>query len=137
MKTRIGFVSNSSSSSFVVAVKGTTLHKAFKEMEEKEMKKGGLFSDFIKTALDVLEHNADELTEERVKDDFGVDSVDEYITEGYQYSKDIKRLIKEGFTIYIGELSDEGGDGPEEAMLCNTDLNYESKNLVILHEGGY
>lgn len=133
MKTRTGFVSNSSSSSFIVAVKGN-LKTELAKLEKKEKKSNGLFSSLISEAVAVIETTCEDFNEQDVLDCYGHDTIEEFYStpEG----KRIKKLQDDGFKVYTGSWSDDGGE-PIEAVLCNTDFNYKSKTLVIIHDGGY
>jgi len=133
MKARIGFVSNSSSSSFVLGVKGD-LSKELEKLEKKEKKSGGLFSSLISSAIAVIEQNCHEFDENEALLEYGCEDPKEFYKE-YE-GKKIKSLLDEGYKVYTGSWSDDGGE-PIEAVLCNTDFNYKSKTLVILHDGGY
>ena len=136
MKIRNGFVSNSSTSSFVLGIKGVTLEEAFDELESSEVANEGLFSGMVGEALSVLKGACNELNDKYVESELSYKNMDDFLGDRPQYYKDIKSLMLNGFTVYMGSLTDEGGEAME-ALLCNTDLNYDSEHLVIRHEGGY
>lgn len=133
MKTRIGFVSNSSSSSFILAVKGKTLKQALQELDDYE--KNGLFASIMGEIINTIESNSKLLNEESVSYEMGYDSLEEFYLSGEHNADKIRELYRQGFKVYVGSFSDE--DEPAEALLCNMDLNYKSPNLVMIHEGGY
>ena len=131
MKYRAGFVSNSSSSSFIVAVKGDgkldvdTLVGLFQVPQNSPLHKIAI--DMAQVIID-RSHLYDE---KEIKYQFGYESLEEALREGNRHA----RLISDGFTVYSGYASDE--DGGIEAMLCNTKINFESEDVVMYCEGGY
>jgi len=132
MKTRYGFVSNSSSSSFIIAFKGDE-----KEMRDKlssifEIQLGENYP--IKSMLpigDVIADNVEDSikTLNEWKNYYGnPNNPDE------EYERFIKRL-KEGWTIYTGSIPDDRNK--LSTFLCNSDIEYEDDNLIIWQRGGY
>ena len=132
MKTRNGFVSNSSTSSFLIAVKGN------KKILEVILRKilevpigyplRGFVEEVCKTIISC-------------DNDYSFTSTREYLRylkkEGQNDEGDLEiiDLLGKGYSIYTGSFSDE--EGGMEAFLCNTDLNYKSDDLILRHEGGY
>ena len=124
MKVRNGFVSNSSSSSFIVAYKGSLndeLNKAFK----------------LPQNFPIKNLNVTKLFENNTNEKF--ETVEEYlkfVEEDWDIDSEIPSLIKEGFNVIYGSFSSESGDSLEY-FLCESDINYKSENLIIKKEGGY
>lgn len=134
MKVRYGFVSNSSSSSFIIYWKGDL---------EEEIKK--VFAPVTpdpdypvkNLALDIAQgvYNG-------VKDPRGSKSALKDYVELYEPEDDdedfvnMQNKIKDGWKVSMGEFTDECSD-PIETMLCMADIHYESDSLVIHHDGGY
>ncbi len=117
-KTRSGFVSNSSSSSFIIAAKGElTKDAVLKALGVPE--KSPLFS-FADDIADVLMRAKP--MKQLDLEDWGDDGT-------------LAKLIKKGMTIYEGDASDDDYRSAE-AMLCNMTLHYNSPTLVIIHEAG-
>jgi hypothetical protein len=54
-----------------------------------------------------------------------------------QWMLEIVNLIKDGWTVYFGGFSDEGGEDPVELMLCNSEVKIEKENLILRSEEGY
>jgi hypothetical protein len=119
MKIRNGFVSNSSSSSFVVAVKDTTK---------------------IKLEIDVdLADYADKIiaTEQELKDYFEYEYGDDYLEDSWAADKfkDCLRAIEAGNKVIFGSC-DSDGEALEQ-FLCETGIPDSPDIEVIQGDGGY
>jgi hypothetical protein len=134
MKIRNGFVSNSSSSSFIIGIKNTTLKKALEELKRKELEKTELFSEVISDCIDIIKLSAREFNDNYVREEYNM-TMDDYFRDFGEEADVVKELTENEFKVYVGSFSND--NGPIEAMLCDADLIYESENLVIIHEGGY
>lgn len=130
MKIRRGYVSNSSSSSFIIALydkklSSDALLEAFQVSEESPL------YVIAKEMAQVMTNKAQVYDEEEILYNFGYSSLDEAIKDGNKHAI----LLSKGFSVYGGYASDD--DGGVEAMVCNTKINFESDTLVIQSEGGY
>lgn len=117
MKIRTGYVSNSSSSSFIVAYK---IKPTKKDLIDKIFKvdENSVFYDMAWKMAEIL------LDVEPADSEWGC--YDDEI---------IDKLKKQGFEVFEGAA---GSDGEaEEAMLCEMDIDYHDDNLVIKKDGGY
>jgi len=128
MKIRKGFVSNSSSSSFIIAVKDNKkeltkdmLIKALQSSNSNILDK--LASRLLKCVtagqLDII-HVLGELGEKNIEDCY--------------YEKDVLQNNKAA-NFYIGSCEDQ--DSFEEAFLCELDIDYSDDDIVIKKEGSY
>lgn len=126
MKIRNGFVSNSSSSSFIIACKGNLKDV----MKEYRLDNTSPWASIVNNSINILIENSRKIgsTEKEV-----IDYLDD---EGYDEEdfESLKEYARDGYTIYMGLVSDESG---LEAGLCDMSFNYKSDNLIIEKEEGY
>ena len=132
MKTRFGFVSNSSSSSFIIAFKGDD-----NEMREKLRNIFGVppgDKNPIKSMPPIGDVVADNV-------DDSIKTLDEWM-EYYRTSDNLDKnharffkRLNEGWTIYQGGFADHQND--LETFLCVSDIDYEDDEIIIWQEGGY
>ena len=140
MKIRAGFVSNSSSSSFVMAstLKGDALREKLEKVFGLNYDLSGKPYPIKAFDLNIGKHIYKTL-------DDGISTKEEYLKEIYSteekarqsedYSKNLD-FIENGFTIYMGGFSDEGY-GDLDQFLCKSEISYEDSELYIYQEGGY
>jgi len=128
MKIRSGFVSNSSSSSFIIASDKPT----FTIRMEVDIQKYSTAVVKTKNELDdyYVEYHGwgGRNTIEQILED------DSYVKE--QYDNALKQ-IEIGKTVYFGSCDDNSYD-PVESMLCNNGFNNLSDDLFVIDgDGGY
>jgi hypothetical protein len=125
MKIRNGFVSNSSSTSFVIGVKDKTITKVKMEVDVDLSELGYQ----ITSIHDLLEYFDDRYCwNPDTSDD------DEYCEK--QFNKYAK-VIESNKTIWICNASSEGFENPLEQFFCNEGLKectFE-KGVIVLDEG--
>jgi hypothetical protein len=130
MKIRKGFVSNSSSSSFIVAVdKGTNVKCTSNPMT---CNLNDYVNHTIKTEKELWEY---------YQDNCGYNTVEGMkVDDEYSYNEYVKCLgmIKQGKVILFGEFEDQGGDR-EEYMFCLAGIDKKNNPhlTIIENEGGY
>ncbi len=124
MKVRFDFVTNSSSSSFVIASKEELnkkmLYELFQISDNHPLRE--LLQDIANTIL----HSATKSTLDEIRED------------DYSLSEQCAKYLDKGFHLYHGSFSDEGyGSDMAESYLCSAGLNIETDDFIMIHEGGY
>jgi len=141
MKIRNGFVSNSSSSSFVIAYKGTKaelkkkIDEAFKLVPPKSypIRSSGIknFGDTIVGKLREKGWNLKNL--KKFEESFGEES------DGWMDPKlfaKLRKRIESGDTVQLGEFCDDCDD-MTEWFLCNSEIRFESDDFFLESDEGY
>jgi len=129
MKIRNGFVSNSSSSSFILASK-TALTK---EQVSRAMgiPKDSLIAGIGDEVAQVVIDSANKVSTWKAYVDEAYDGNEAWVDKS---SEKIKELLEKGWDVYCGEFSNSSNN-ILEMYLCDVDLNYISDNLIIIHKG--
>ena len=129
MKIRTGFVSNSSSSSFMIVSKNGKLTKELL-MKVFKVQKGDLFYPIAKDLAEFIVDNVEETTTKEILVNFCADDISELPDE-------VKKCVKsESGTIYEGSAADDG-DSSVEHLLVDLDIHYEDDDIIFEKEGGY
>jgi len=127
MKIRNGFVSNSSSSSFVIAVNGElTLEKLMDGISEKSF-----HYPIIKEISETILNCAEKTSLKDFMDNYSWEEEDE-IYEDYKF---VIKANKNKWNIYYGSFSDDNGG--IEAGLCSTPINFKNDDFIFFSEGEY
>jgi len=128
MKIRQGFVSNSSSSSFVIGVKNGELSKEFFTKGSEDSP----FRSFIEDVAEYIINTANERTVEDIIDDYcDGDTIEELVENGNIPAK----LIQEGYKVYTIYASYNESDDPIELMIGNGGLeNISTEDFKFISE---
>ena len=144
MKIRNGFVSNSSSSSFIIATRKKLCDLSIEEkMLVFNIEKDSSIAWMAEAIFQTIENKSHRIRdfEEWLHDRFwGYSNSDpdwvQTCLEENTWARNVKNLLDKGFFVYTGEFENSYQDGIEH-YLSNHDLNYESENIIIQHIGGF
>jgi methionine salvage enolase-phosphatase E1 len=130
MKTRNGFVSNLSSSSFIIAYKDKA--DVRKKLEDIfKLPKGHILESFTERIAESIIHLIDE--DKEFKD---IKEYNKYIETGGYEDGELQELLEKGYSVASGDFVSDS-ENALEVYLCDTDLNYEDKDFIFKHEGGF
>jgi hypothetical protein len=120
MKIRNGFVSNSSSSSFVIGVKGSEPPTKEQILKVLKVDESSPLYNLVKDVVDVL---------------YNVELLE--CSDDLQYYVDEEMLkLKDDYIWYIGNAWDDA-DGIERAIANGLSIKCKTDDIIIHCEGGY
>ena len=130
MKIRTGFVSNSSSSSFIIASKAKLDEKKLTEIFK--IPEDSPLHFLSKLVVESFIQNSEETSRKEMIEDYccSDQDLDRYFDGIFVQAE------KDGFNhIYRGSFSSENGG--IESGLCELDFKFQDDQIIIWKEGGY
>jgi hypothetical protein len=136
MKIRTGFVSNSSSSSFVIATKGDLKEEILRiapktDDSSSPFKLGGSIEEAIKVFWEFAEE-VDMKDEDEFEYEMGY-TLDEYKDE---HPEVMNKVLNEGWKLYVGSVSDETGE-VGELIAVAMEIDYKDDSIIIQKDSYY
>lgn len=136
MKIRNGFISNSSSSNFVLGIKGDlAVERVMKNIFK--VNSNSLFFNFAMECTEIFfsfqrskswEEFKQYMRQEHYCRDDSLEN-----DECYELQR---QLFKDGFDVIYGNIPDRGCDGDQiESLLCKMEIDYKSDSLVLKKKG--
>jgi len=132
MKIRNGFVSNSSSSSFIIGVKKGNMNKT-NLMKIFKIEKDSVLYSFAESLVEFIVNDVSAYTMEEYLHDMCYDSIEALLEDDEGIM--IKKIIDKGYTLYRGSASNDCGEA--SGALCEMDINYEDDNIIFYKMGGF
>lgn len=137
MKIRDGFVSNSSSSSFIVGVPEGKLPSTAEFIKLFGAEPGTIAAGLVKPFAEAFSGASKWILDEFL-DNYGVESVEEFKAENHGWTPECLKLYEKGWSIYELSVANDDGDAISGALyemggLPSGDIRTDS--LVVVYEG--
>ena len=144
MKVRNGFVSNSSSSSFVVIMKNGKKLTKKTLLEVFDVKETSPIYSFADGLAEWMSRNVEQMNIKEIHDNFcgGDDKSDEEMIEeiiedyGAISREDLEKIKNKEYLYYHGDAASDSGEAIE-SYLCEAEIDFETDVIKISSEGGY
>lgn len=133
MKTRLGFVSNSSSSSFIVGVKGNLTFDKDSIVEALGVPKESLLRPFAEKLAHFIVENVELVTPESILDSYGYENFEEARRDGIPEAE----LIEKGYEVYSMQCSYNESNDALETFIGNdglADIETDTLAFWTVHE---
>lgn len=137
MKIKTDFTTNSSRSSFVVLTKEKLTDKRLLDVFKDLVGASKLFPNLYKDIAESFLGNMEKTSVECILEDYGYDGLNEAVESDNSFLSTISEHISEYPHLYTGSFFDDDSSDRMGALLCDIDIEYKDKNIVIYKEGGY
>lgn len=139
MKIRKGFVSNSSSSSFILASRGELEMSDQIVTEVFKVEKSSPMFDLSNRVIKLMMNKSEKIDnfDEWLDHEYGTfDDADDYKKEVLAYSevKMMKELFDKNFIVRKGSFYNDSGDSLEEFLCDGFSFEYDGEDLFIKNE---
>jgi len=127
MKIRNGYVSNSSSSSFLICSKEELTKNSL--MEISKVDKDSPFYNIIEDIAEFFVNNSEKQTIEKIKEEYTYDN------EIEDYGQKLIDYINNGFNVYTGSACDD--EIGIESYICDQYFDIKKENFILKKENSY
>lgn len=121
------FVTNSSSSSFILGVKEELTKEKILDM--LKVPEDSLVRGLAEEFACIIYSNSVKFNLDEILEDYGCEDISE-LPDMYK-----KVIDNDEFMFYEGAISDEVNSA--NSILCDMDFDYEDENFIFYKEGGY
>ena len=134
MKVKSDFVTNSSSSSFIVLTKDFVELKAVKAILKELAGESKMLPDLPQQIADTITDSMEKITVKGLMDDYGYMDIDEFRGDNGYY--DVIFENPDYPNIFVGSVANDTGN-EVETMLCEAEIDYKDNYIIIKKDGGF